>query len=69
MCACSPVLASAAPDTHDADVKAIKDTETAWMKDAATKDVEKLRSTMPMTARFFARTRRRSRGKTTSARP
>src|SRR3954453_24036206 len=35
---CSP---SAAPDTHDADVKAIKDTEAAWVKDAASKDVEK----------------------------
>ena len=35
---CSP---SAPPDTHDADVKAIKDTEMAWMRDAGTKDVEK----------------------------
>jgi ketosteroid isomerase-like protein len=30
-----------APDTHDADVLALKDTEAAWVKDAATKDVEK----------------------------
>jgi uncharacterized protein (TIGR02246 family) len=37
-CAPSP---SAAPDTHDADVKAVKDTEAAWAKDAATKDVDK----------------------------
>ncbi len=29
------------PDTHDADVSALKDTEAAWVKDAATKDVEK----------------------------
>src|SRR6202035_1091129 len=29
------------PDTHDADVSALKDTEAAWVKDAATKDLEK----------------------------
>jgi ketosteroid isomerase-like protein len=29
-----------APDTHDADVKAIKDVETNWVKTAATKDVD-----------------------------
>jgi ketosteroid isomerase-like protein len=29
-----------APDTHDADVKAIKDVESAWVKTAATKDVD-----------------------------
>ena len=29
------------PDTHDADVAALKDTEATWVKDAATKDVEK----------------------------
>lgn len=29
------------PDTHDADVKAIKDVEDAWVKAAATKDVDK----------------------------
>jgi ketosteroid isomerase-like protein len=29
------------PDTHDADVAALKATEAAWVKDAATKDVEK----------------------------
>ena len=33
--------ASSTPDTHDADVSALKDTEAAWVKDAATKDVEK----------------------------
>ena len=32
---------SSPPDTHDADVAALKDTEAAWVKDAATKDVEK----------------------------
>lgn len=29
-----------APDTHDADVKAIKDMEVAWVKTAATKDAD-----------------------------
>jgi len=29
------------PDTHDADVAALKDNEAAWVKDAATKDVDK----------------------------
>src|SRR5713101_9070419 len=33
--------ASSPPDTHDADVLALKDTEAGWVKDAATKDVEK----------------------------
>ena len=33
--------ATSTPDTHDADVSALKDTEAAWVKDAATKDVEK----------------------------
>ena len=33
--------ATSTPDTHDADVAALKDTEAAWVKDAATKDVEK----------------------------
>jgi ketosteroid isomerase-like protein len=32
---------TAAPDTHDADVAALKETEAAWVKDAATKDVDK----------------------------
>ena len=39
-----PLLTSCtnpAPDTHDADVSALKDTEAAWVKDAATKDVDK----------------------------
>jgi len=35
--ACMPMKA---PDTHDADVKAIKDVESAWVKTAATKDVD-----------------------------
>ena len=30
------------PDTHDADVKALKDNETQWNQDFAAKDVEKL---------------------------
>jgi uncharacterized protein (TIGR02246 family) len=29
------------PDTRDADIKAVKDVEAAWVKDAATKDVDK----------------------------
>jgi uncharacterized protein (TIGR02246 family) len=33
--------APAPPDTHDADIQALKDTEAAWVKDAATKDVDK----------------------------
>lgn len=33
--------ATTQPDTHDADVSALKDTEAAWIKDASTKDVEK----------------------------
>src|SRR5690349_19976327 len=32
---------SAAPDTHDADVEAIKDSEASWVKGAGDKDVEK----------------------------
>jgi uncharacterized protein (TIGR02246 family) len=30
------------PDTHDADVKAINDTETQWNQDLAAKDLEKV---------------------------
>jgi ketosteroid isomerase-like protein len=33
--------ASSPPDTRDADVLALKDTEAAWVKDAATKDLDK----------------------------
>src|SRR5215472_7462934 len=33
--------ATATPDTRDADLKAVKDTETAWVSDAATKDPAK----------------------------
>jgi uncharacterized protein (TIGR02246 family) len=33
--------ATTAPDTREADLKAIKDTETAWVSDAATKDPTK----------------------------
>ena len=36
--ACTP---AAAPDTREADVRAVKDVEAAWAKDAATKDVER----------------------------
>jgi uncharacterized protein (TIGR02246 family) len=33
--------ATAPPDTHDADIQALKQIEAAWAKDAATKDVDK----------------------------
>jgi uncharacterized protein (TIGR02246 family) len=36
--------ATAPPDTHDADVQALKDTEAAWVKDANTKDPDKFAS-------------------------
>jgi uncharacterized protein (TIGR02246 family) len=35
---------TAVPDTRDADIKAVKDVEAAWVKDVATKDVEKFAS-------------------------
>lgn len=38
--ACSNAPAPA-PDTRDADVRAVKDVEAAWVKDAATKDADK----------------------------
>jgi uncharacterized protein (TIGR02246 family) len=44
VCAAAALLtgcASALPDTHDADVQAIRDTEAAWVKDAATRNVDK----------------------------
>lgn len=44
MTACNqaPAPAAAAPDTHDADVKALTDNETQWNSDWAAKDVDKL---------------------------
>ena len=36
--------AVSSPDTHETDVKALKDLETAWVKDANTKDPEKFAS-------------------------
>src|SRR6266568_4543261 len=45
MCAALSALltscTNSVPDTHDADVSALKDNETVWVKDAATKDLEK----------------------------
>jgi ketosteroid isomerase-like protein len=32
---------NSAPDTHDADVAALKDNESRWVNDAATKDIDK----------------------------
>ena len=43
-CNQAPTVAPAPPDTHDADVQAIKDTETAWAKAAAAKDADKFAS-------------------------
>lgn len=44
MSACNqaPAPAAAAPDTHDADVKAITDNEAQWNSDWEAKDVDKL---------------------------
>ena len=44
MTACNqaPAPAAAAPDTHDADVKAISDSEAQWNSDWAAKDVDKI---------------------------
>jgi uncharacterized protein (TIGR02246 family) len=39
--ALSLACTTAPPDTHDADIKAVKDTEAQWVKDANTKEVEK----------------------------
>ena len=43
-CNQAPATPAAAPDTHDADVQAIKDTEVAWAKVSAAKDAEKFAS-------------------------
>ena len=43
-CNQQPAAAPAPPDTHDADVQAIKDTEVAWAKTAAAKDADKFTS-------------------------
>lgn len=43
---CTPAATppAPAPDTHDADVKALRDVETAWVQDFASKDVDKVAS-------------------------
>jgi uncharacterized protein (TIGR02246 family) len=41
-CSQAPAPPAAAPDTHDADVKAIKDLEAAWVQAFATKDPDKV---------------------------
>jgi uncharacterized protein (TIGR02246 family) len=43
-CNMAPTVAPAPPDTHDADVQAIKDTEVAWAKASAAKDADKFAS-------------------------
>jgi uncharacterized protein (TIGR02246 family) len=43
-CNQAPTAPPAPPDTHDADVQAIKDTEVAWVKTAAAKDADKFTS-------------------------
>src|SRR6266567_7824969 len=44
MAACNqaPPAATTAPDTHDADVKAISDNETQWNQDYIAKDLDKI---------------------------
>jgi uncharacterized protein (TIGR02246 family) len=44
---CNPApspTTTAAPDTHDADLKAVHDTEAAWSQSFSTKDVDKVTS-------------------------
>jgi uncharacterized protein (TIGR02246 family) len=43
-CNQAPPAPAAIPDTHDADVQAIKDLEVAWAKTSAAKDAEKFAS-------------------------
>ena len=43
-CNQTPPAATAPPDTHDADVKAITDDEAQWNKDWAAKDADKILS-------------------------
>ncbi len=43
-CNQAPTAPPAPPDTHDADVQAIKDTEVAWAKAGVAKDAEKFTS-------------------------
>ena len=43
-CNQAPTAAPAPPDTHDADVQAIKDTEVAWAKSGVAKDADKFAS-------------------------
>ncbi|HEY2857301.1 MAG TPA: SgcJ/EcaC family oxidoreductase [Terracidiphilus sp.] len=42
MSACNTAAPAAAPDTHDADVKAINDTEVQWNKDYEARDLDKI---------------------------
>src|SRR5262245_32970687 len=44
MLGCAAPAPAPPPDTREADIKAVKDTETAWVRDVATKDVEKFAS-------------------------
>ena len=39
---CTQAPPPPAPDTHDADVKAIRDLEAAWVQAFATKDADKI---------------------------
>jgi len=52
---CNPAPAPpvVAPDTHDADVKAIKDVETAWVQAFATKDADKIATVYSEDASVF----------------
>jgi uncharacterized protein (TIGR02246 family) len=52
-CSPAPTTPVAAPDTHDADVKAIKDVEAAQVQTFATKDVDKVAAAYSDDASFF----------------
>jgi uncharacterized protein (TIGR02246 family) len=41
-CSPAPAPSPVTPDTHDADVKAIKDVEATWVQNFATKDADKI---------------------------
>lgn len=41
LCAAMTSCTNSTPDTRDADVAALKDTETAWVKDSVSRDVDK----------------------------
>ncbi|MGA8088912.1 MAG: DUF4440 domain-containing protein [Terracidiphilus sp.] len=50
---CTPAAPPPPPDTHDADVKAIKDVETAWVQAFTTKDADKIATVYSSDASVF----------------